>query len=58
VRPAWRKSTYSGSQNGDCVEAAPLTTAVGVRDSKDPGVGALRIGPDAWAELVGRLKGV
>jgi hypothetical protein len=33
----WRKSTRSsGGGNGDCVEVADLTDAIGVRDSKDP----------------------
>ncbi|EST39335.1 hypothetical protein N566_02475 [Streptomycetaceae bacterium MP113-05] len=32
----WRKSSYSGSQGGDCVEVAELGAEVGVRDSKDP----------------------
>jgi hypothetical protein len=31
---AWRKSSYSGSSGGDCVEVAPLAPEVGVRDSK------------------------
>jgi Domain of unknown function (DUF397) len=38
----WRKSSYSGSNGGDCVELADATgagavaDAVAVRDSKDP----------------------
>ncbi|MFA1551704.1 DUF397 domain-containing protein [Actinomadura chokoriensis] len=32
----WRKSSHSTGQGGDCVEVAPLTTAIAVRDSKDP----------------------
>lgn len=36
----WRKSSYSGSNGGDCVEladaAAAVADAVAVRDSKDP----------------------
>lgn len=31
----WRKATASGA-NGNCVELAPTTTGVAVRDSKDP----------------------
>jgi hypothetical protein len=32
----WRKSTYSGSNGGNCVEvAANLPGVVAVRDSKD-----------------------
>jgi hypothetical protein len=32
----WRKSSYSGSNGGDCVELADAAGAVAVRDSKDP----------------------
>jgi hypothetical protein len=34
----WRKSSYSGSNGGDCVEIAVLSDdGRAVRDSKDPG---------------------
>ncbi|MEV3924814.1 DUF397 domain-containing protein [Actinomadura coerulea] len=32
----WRKSSYSGSNGGDCVELAEAVDGVAVRDSKDP----------------------
>ncbi|WP_433467940.1 DUF397 domain-containing protein [Spirillospora sp. CA-128828] len=32
----WRKSSYSGSNGGNCVELARLPMMVAVRDSKDP----------------------
>ncbi|WP_157429899.1 DUF397 domain-containing protein, partial [Actinomadura oligospora] len=32
--PVWRKSSHSGTQQGDCVEVAHLEHRVGVRDSK------------------------
>ncbi|TDD27782.1 DUF397 domain-containing protein [Actinomadura sp. KC06] len=32
----WRKSTYTGSNGGNCVELADAAGAVAVRDSKDP----------------------
>lgn len=35
-RARWRKSSYSGSQGGECVEVAELGAGVAVRDSKDP----------------------
>ncbi|GGP38472.1 DUF397 domain-containing protein [Saccharothrix coeruleofusca] len=31
----WRKSSYSGGANTDCVEVAPTTLGVVVRDSKN-----------------------
>jgi hypothetical protein len=33
---AWRKSSYSGSNGGNCIELADAVDAVAVRDSKDP----------------------
>ncbi|GAA2623117.1 DUF397 domain-containing protein [Actinomadura fulvescens] len=32
----WRKSSYTTSNGGNCVELAGLDDAVAVRDSKDP----------------------
>jgi hypothetical protein len=33
TRPGWRKSSYSGGDNGNCVEVFNLSA---VRDSKNP----------------------
>ncbi|WP_141965560.1 DUF397 domain-containing protein [Actinomadura hallensis] len=33
---AWRKSTRSASNGGDCVEVAAVSGVIAVRDSKDP----------------------
>lgn len=45
----WRKSSYSGSNGGSCVEVARnLPGLVAVRDSKDPAGPALAFSPDAW----------
>jgi hypothetical protein len=47
---AWRKSTYSGGNGGDCVEVArSLPGIVAVRDSKDPRGPVLTFAPAAWA---------
>ncbi|MER5469381.1 DUF397 domain-containing protein [Streptomyces sp. NPDC002685] len=53
TRARWRKSTYSGSSGGDCVEVAPLATRVALRDSKDPALGVLTVGAGAFAAFVG-----
>ncbi|MGA4837404.1 DUF397 domain-containing protein [Streptomyces sp. G45] len=46
---SWRKSTKSGG-DGACVEVAELPGgAVALRDSKNPGRGALRFTADEWA---------
>ncbi|WP_424643408.1 DUF397 domain-containing protein [Embleya sp. AB8] len=51
----WRTASYS-SDNNACVEAAPLATKTGVRDTKDRTRGHLEITPTAWTELVRALK--
>jgi len=35
-RAQWRKSTYSGGGNESCVELAPVTRMIAIRDSKNP----------------------
>ncbi|MFB7470962.1 DUF397 domain-containing protein [Kitasatospora sp. NPDC056184] len=45
----WRKSSYSGSEGGNCIEvAASLTDTVPVRDSKDPDGPILTFTTTAW----------
>ncbi|MFD5303436.1 DUF397 domain-containing protein [Streptomyces rochei] len=44
----WRKSSYSGSGGGDCVEVAADTTRIHVRDSKDPHGPRLRFSLTSW----------
>jgi hypothetical protein len=56
TRPVWRKSSHSGTQQGDCVEVADLPSGIGIRDSKDPHVGHLAITPDTFADLLARAK--
>jgi len=43
----WRTSTYSGNE-GKCVEIAPVSDAVGVRDSKAPAHSHLAFTRAAW----------
>jgi hypothetical protein len=53
----WRKSSYSGSNGGGCVEVAGhLTGAVAVRDSKDPGGPVLAFRPDDWRVFTAAIK--
>ncbi len=53
----WRKSTYSGSNGGSCVEVADnLTGVVLVRDTKDREGGTLAFTPISWANFVGLVK--
>jgi hypothetical protein len=54
----WRKSTYSGSNGGNCVEvAANLPGVVAVRDSKDPDGGALVFATREWRAFINDAKG-
>jgi hypothetical protein len=56
----WHKSSYSGSNGGECVEWAPAhVTATGevpVRDSKDPEGPALSFPPAAWSAFITSVK--
>ncbi|SEC94563.1 protein of unknown function [Streptomyces sp. 2131.1] len=50
----WFKSSYSGTNGGNCVEVATCPHAIHVRDSKDTTVPALTVSPDAWAVFIQR----
>jgi len=53
----WRKSSYSNTNGGSCVEVADdFPGLVPVRDSKNPHGPALLIPAEAWTEFVGSLK--
>ena len=54
--PVWRKSSRSGAQEGACVEVARLSSAIGVRDSKNPGAGHLTVSAADFGRLVGRIR--
>ena len=48
----WRKSSYSGSEGGECVEVADLGARVAVRDSKAPHGPVLAFPPSSFAALI------
>jgi hypothetical protein len=53
----WRKSSYSGSSGGQCVEVASnLPGTVAIRDSKSVPGPQLAIGAQAWSEFVQAIK--
>jgi hypothetical protein len=53
----WRKSSYSGSNGGNCVEVAVLPTdSLAVRDSKDPGGPRLRFSREEWRAFTTCVK--
>lgn len=49
----WFKSSYSGTEGGQCVEVANGTAVVHVRDSKATAGPVLTVSRDAWAGFVG-----
>ncbi|MGW3953324.1 DUF397 domain-containing protein [Streptomyces sp. NPDC004752] len=50
---AWRKSTYSSDQGGNCVEVAEAPCAtVAVRDSKNPAGPHLAFGPAVFTSFL------
>ncbi|MFE2603571.1 DUF397 domain-containing protein [Streptomyces mirabilis] len=52
----WKKSSYSDSQGGSCVEMANLTSRVGIRDSKNKRGPALLVTATAWTAFVGLVQ--
>ncbi|MFE9306688.1 DUF397 domain-containing protein [Streptomyces sp. NPDC088353] len=48
----WRKSSYSGSGGGNCVEVAETVGEVVVRDSKNTGGGTVHVSREAWAAFL------
>ncbi|WP_441349174.1 DUF397 domain-containing protein [Streptomyces sp. NTH33] len=54
---AWRKSSYSNGDGGDCVEVCDAHTGVvPVRDSKVPHGPVLTVPAPAWTAFVTSLK--
>ncbi|MEJ1200751.1 MULTISPECIES: DUF397 domain-containing protein [unclassified Streptomyces] len=57
LEATWYKSSYSGGSGGDCLEVAVgSTTAIPVRDSKNPLGPKLTFRTEAWAAFVSDLK--
>ncbi|SDJ17073.1 protein of unknown function [Actinokineospora alba] len=43
----WRKSSFSGAQDADCIEVS-YSAEVWLRDSKKPEAGTLRLPASSW----------
>jgi hypothetical protein len=56
TKAVWRKSSYTTSNGGDCVELASVPGTVAVRDSKDPDGPRLVFDRQAFAEFLTRIK--
>jgi hypothetical protein len=52
----WRKSSYSTSNGGNCVEVTSVFPKVTVRDSKAPSGHVLRFGDEDWLSFTRRVK--
>lgn len=52
----WRKSSYSGGGNGDCLEVSDGHAVVPVRDSKRPDSPALTFPTGSWSSFVAGVK--
>ena len=53
----WRKSSYSGSNGGGCVEAGVAESGhVLVRDTTDRSGAALDVSVEAWGNFTSSLK--
>ncbi|MEO3785267.1 DUF397 domain-containing protein [Actinocorallia sp. B10E7] len=52
----WRKSTYSGTTGGDCVELADLAPVIAVRDSKNPDAPHLAFGRAAFGKVLKEIR--
>ncbi|MGW0818425.1 DUF397 domain-containing protein [Streptomyces viridiviolaceus] len=50
--PEWFKSSYSGSEGGNCVEVALHPTTIHIRDSKTPATPHLTVTPEAWTAFL------
>ncbi|MGW7353374.1 DUF397 domain-containing protein [Streptomyces sp. NPDC054784] len=50
--PAWRTSSYSAGNGGECVEVAAGSGSVLVRDSKNSAGPVLSVHPDGWTAFL------
>jgi hypothetical protein len=52
----WRRSSYSDSSGGNCVEIGGLSQVIAVRDSKDVNGPVLAFGRSAFRTFVGEIR--
>ncbi|MEV7341647.1 DUF397 domain-containing protein [Streptomyces sp. NPDC093544] len=51
----WFKSSYSGSQGGECLEIATTPATIHIRDSKTPTAPTLSVTPTTWTIFLAAL---
>lgn len=52
----WRKSSYSGTNGGGCVEVALSADRALVRDTKNRDGGTLEMSPHEWPAFIDFVK--
>ncbi|SED96062.1 protein of unknown function [Streptomyces sp. 3213] len=52
----WRKSSYSGTNGGECVEVADRTPHIAIRDSKNPGGAVVTISRRRFEDFINSLS--
>ncbi|MET8162378.1 DUF397 domain-containing protein [Sphaerisporangium sp. NPDC005289] len=52
----WQKSSYTGSNGGNCVEVAQLSRLIAIRDSKRPDGPKLFFTAGEWSAFLGDVK--
>ena len=52
----WRKSSYSGSNGGNCIEVQTAPDTIKVRDSRDTDGPELAFGRQEWTAFAARVK--
>lgn len=61
IYSAWRKSSRSNNQGGNCVEVGftPDGAMTGIRDTKEsgrPGQNTLEVSRSTWASFIGAIR--
>lgn len=56
AEPVWFKSSYSGGNATECVEAAFVSSRVLVRDSKRPQGSHMSVPAEAWVKFVAHTQ--
>jgi hypothetical protein len=56
-RRPWIKSSHSSEEGGECVEVAPSSRGVHLRDSKDTTRPGPAVGHHAWTAFLGFVAG-
>jgi hypothetical protein len=52
----WRKSSYSGANGGNCVEAATGNAVILIRDTADRDTTVLAFSAQAWQDFTAALR--